>query len=153
MKKVLSVIVAIALVAALGIFASAETAGEITVTYTAAESYVVTIPSSQSFSDASLSSSGTVSATALLEAGKTLKVTLNSANDFALVCGESSIDYTVSREGAILENDACVLEVEAGSTSGSSELTFATTADDIASATVAGDHIDVVTFSCSLETA
>ena len=89
----------------------------------------------------------------LLEAGKILKVFMNSANGFALKCGDSSINYTVSKDGNELENNACVLEVAAGSTSGVSALTFATTADNIKVATIAGAHKDTVTFSCSLEDA
>ena len=150
MKKFFSILLTVALITALSATAFAEDAQEITVSYTASEAYVVTIPSSQALSAGSLSSTGTVSANVLLKAGDVLKVFMNSANGFALKCGESAIAYSVEKDGAVLENDACVLEVAAGSTSGEKELTFATTEQAVAAATIAGEHTDVITFSCSL---
>lgn len=151
MKKAISLILAVIMVAALSLTAFADDSKEITVSYTASESYEVTIPSSQSFSSGALSSEGTVSARVLLQAGNTLKVIMNSANGFALKCGGSSIGYTVSKDGSVLENDSCVLAIAAGNTSGSSTLTFATTEEAVAGATIAGEHTDIITFSCSVE--
>ena len=151
MKKVFSLILVLAMFAALSVNVFAADSQDITVTYTAAETYTVTIPSSQTFAADSLTSTGTVSAKVLLEAGKVLNVLMNSANGFVLKCGDSSIAYTISNGDAVLGNDDCVLEVAAGNTSGSSELTFATTEEAIAAATIAGEHTDTVTFTCSLK--
>ena len=154
MKKVIAMILAVTMILILPLFAFAEEdtdSQQITVSYTASESYVVTIPSSQSFSAGDLSKTGIVSANVLLSAGKVLKVNMNSANNFALKCGSSSIVYTVSVNGVALENGSTVLEIAAGSTSDSAELNFATTEANIEQATVAGEHTDIITFSCSLE--
>lgn len=153
MKKAIAMILAVTMILILPLFAFAETGNQITVSYTASESYVVTIPSAQSFSESDLSREGTVSATVLLSAGKVLKVNMESQNGFALQCGASSIAYTVSADNVDLGNNCTVLEVAAGSTYGSTKLTFATTAENIAAATVAGEHTDIITFSCSLESA
>ena len=151
MKKVFSLILVLAMFAALSVNVFAADSQDITVSYTAAETYTVTIPSSQTFAADSLTSTGTVSAKVLLEAGKVLNVLMNSANGFALKCGASSIAYTISKGNTTLGNNACVLSVAAGNTSGSSALTFTTTEEAIAAATIAGEHTDIVTFTCSLE--
>ena len=151
MKKVFSLILVLAMIAALSVNVFAEDTQNITVTYTAAETYTVTIPSSQSFTSGNLVTNDAVSANVLLGAGKVLRVFMNSLNNFALKCGDSSIAYTISNGDAVLGNDVCVLEVAAGNTSGSSALTFTTTEAAIAAATIAGEHTDIVTFTCSLE--
>ena len=151
MKKAISFILVLVLIASLTLTAFADESQEITVSYTASESYEVVIPSSQSFSDGCLSTEDSLSATALLGVGKVLRIFMNSANGFALKCGDSSIAYGVSAGGDALDNDACVLEVMAGSVSGLCRLFFYTTEEDIASATIAGEHTDIITFSCSIE--
>ena len=133
------------------------TSGTTTVTYTVSDSYTVSIPADVAFASDSLSKAGTVSASnVILVDGKTLTVKVASANGYALKCGTgtaSSIAYTLTPAGgsALSGTDATtVLTVAAGTTSGSTNLTFATTAQNIASATKAGDHTDTLTFTCSV---
>ena len=158
MKKTISAILAVIMILALGITAFAENGisgnSTIEVTYTTAEAYVVTIPSNQSFSADNLSKTGSVNAAnVLLKSGDVLNVTMKSANDFKLVCDGSEIEYAVKIGGEAVANDAAVLTVNAGSTSGNADLTFETTVDNIAAATKAGDHVDTITFTCSVSQA
>ena len=158
MKKTISAVLAVIMILALGITAFAENGisgnSTIKVTYTTAKSYEVTIPSAQSFSTGNLSKTGSVTATnVLLESGDVLNVTMKSANNFKLVCDGSEIEYAVKIDGEAVANDAAVLSVNAGTTSGEAVLTFETTADNIAAATKAGDHIDTITFTCSVSSA
>ena len=159
MKKTISAVLAVIMILALGITAFAENGisenSTIVVTYTTDESYVVTIPSDLSFSTNNLVQTGSVVATnVLLKSGDVLNVTMNSANDFYLVCsGDSKIAYAVKISDEAVANDAAVLSVNAGNTSGEAVLTFETTADNIAAATKAGDHVDTITFTCSVSQA
>lgn len=119
-----------------------------------------TVPASQTFTANALTLTGDVAISPAvsggvitLASGTTIKITMASANDFALKCGTSSIKYTISEKSAVLEQNAEVLSFIAGTsdnTGVSDTLTFATTTDNIAAATVAGQHKDTLTFTLSI---
>ena len=142
MKKALSLIIVLAIALSACAFASADN-NNMTISYTAAQAYVLTIPATTSLNadqEISLSS-------VLLEANNEFAVQMTSAHDFRLTCGESEIPYKVSvGEVEKLNNNSVVLIVKAGDKTGSATLSFSASDEDIASATYAGAHTDTLSF-------
>ena len=166
MKKVLMILICLAVVFAMAGTVSGDKgingnlSDTIEIKYNVEESYIVTIPGAVTFAGAGLTGSGFVSATQVLIAdGNTLTVFMDSNNGFVdesfyLKCGDnpvSKILYEI-KLGAnpITQNHYPVLTVSAGTTLGSAELTFSTTEGNIKGATKSGDHIDTLTFTCSV---
>jgi len=167
MKKAISLALAFVLVLALSISAfatgngiSGNNSGTVEVKYTVSETYVVTIPAAQTFTETTLSTEGTVAATGVkLVSTHQLQVACKSLNGYKLKTsdGQSAIDYTVTMGASTVltgvQEDTVVLTVaqtSAAAASDSVTLTFATTTDDIAAASAAGDHTDTLTFTCSV---
>lgn len=157
MKKLLTLVLAAAMLCSVSVTAFAatdldknNTAGSMTVSYGVDEGYVVTIPA-----DVWVSTTGVereLSANSvLLPDGKTLTVSVASANGFELNYAGSKIPYTVS-VGSTEQTTATftALSILSGTTSGSVKLTFKTTQADIAGATKAGNHTDTLTFTCGV---
>ena len=156
MKKLFTLILAVMMLCSVSVTAFAadldedNKVGTITVSYGVAEGYVVTIPSDVNVSTAGVETS--LSASSVLSPdGKTLTVSITSANNFALAYAGSTIPYTVS-VGAVEQTEASftALSIASGTTSGNVTLTFKTTDDDIASATKSGSHTDTLTFTCAV---
>jgi hypothetical protein len=143
------------------IYQGDEPGTQMTLSYSVSQSYTVKIPANVKFTQNSLSSSGTVSATGVtIPSGKTLNVSVESANGltddaqaYKLVNGSSVIPYTIKIGEDLVDLSKPVLSVTAGNTTGSTSLSFATTADDVAKATLSGDHSDTLTFSVSVNNA
>ncbi len=157
MKKLLTLVLAVMMLCSVSVTAFAATdldkgnnVGSMTVSYGVDEGYVVTIPA-----DVTVSTTGvetTLSASkVLLSDGKTLTVSVASANGFKLECAGSKIPYTVS-VGDTEQTNATftALSIKSGTTSGSVNLTFKTTQADINNATKAGTHTDTLTFTCGV---
>ena len=156
MKKLLILVLAVVMLCSVSITAFAadldedNKVGTITVSYGVAEGYVVTIPSDVNVSTAGVETSLSASSV-LIPDGKTLTVSITSANNFALAYAGSTIPYTVS-VGEVEQTAASftALSIASGTTSGNVTLTFKTTDDDIASATKSGSHTDTLTFTCAV---
>ena len=156
MKKLLILVLAVVMLCSVSVTAFAadldedNKVGTITVSYGVAEGYVVTIPSDVNVSTAGVETSLSASSV-LIPDGKTLTVSITSANNFALAYAGSTIPYTVS-VGAVEQTEASftALSIASGTTSGNVTLTFKTTDDDIASATKSGSHTDTLTFTCAV---
>lgn len=156
MKKLFTLVLAVMMLCSVSVTAWAASlnesnkVGSVTVSYGVAEGYVVTIPADVAVSTAGVEA--TLSAShVLLPSGKTLTITVSSANAFKLNYAGSQIPYTVSLDNA--KQTAATfpaLSVPSGTTAGSVRLTFQTTAADIAGATKAGSHTDTLTFTCGV---
>lgn len=148
-------VLAVALVLSMSVCAFAlsdeNPTGTVEVKYGVAGGYEVTIPQAVDFANG-LESTQTLSANnVLLSAGKTLTIAVGSGNDYNLVYdGNSKIPYTVTGAALITEAAPTALTVAAGETTGSQELTIATTMENIAKATKSGEHMDTLTFTCSV---
>ena len=127
--------------------------GTTDVKYTTEEAYTVTIPADVTLTATTLSTTGNVTVTdALLGEGKTLKITVESAKGYKLENGTSNIAYTLKKGDTTITADANeVLSVAAGTKTGSAALTFATSAENVANATLAGEHKDTLTFKVALQ--
>lgn len=156
MKKLLTFVLAVLMLCSVSVTAFAadldkgNNVGSMTVSYGVDEGYVVTIPADVTVSTAGVET--TLSASkVLLPDGKTLTVSVASANDFKLEYAGSKIPYTVS-VGNTEQTTATftALSITSGTTSGSVKLTFKTTNADIAGATKAGNHTDTLTFTCGV---
>lgn len=156
MKKLLTLVLAVLMLCSVSVTAFAadldkgNNVGSMTVSYGVDEGYVVTIPA-----DVTVSTDGvetTLSASnVLLPDGKTLNVSVASANGFKLEYADSKIPYTVSVGNTEQTNVTfTALSITSGTTSGSVKLTFKTTNADIAGATKAGNHTDTLTFTCGV---
>lgn len=146
MKKIIALLMALALVFTVCAFASAD---DMEISYTTETEYILTIPATTS-----LNGKSQISLTnTLITSGKEYAVEMTSANDFNLECGESKIPYKVSVGDLLLRNDIAkkvVLIVKAGNKNGNSaELGFLATENDIANATLAGEHTDILSFTVS----
>ena len=119
------------------------------VTYTSNAAYTVTIPAT-----VALGETATISAeNVVLNAGEQLNVTLSGTsetdNAFKLTTATDSLTYTVSKgEDSVSVGDV-VLNVAAGTTSGSSDLKF----NEPATTPNAGDYTGTVTFTISVKSA
>lgn len=128
--------------------------GTMEVTYGVTEGYVITIPDSVNFSNDTLTVEGEVKASnVIIPDGKSLKVSLVSANGFKLLYSGSEIVYTLKNGETEVASGDTVLTVLAGSTglAGSTKLTFSTTTENIAAATKSGAHTDTLTFTAVVE--
>ena len=156
MKKLLILVLAVVMLCSVSVTAFAadldedNKVGTVTVSYGVAEGYVVTIPTDVIVSTAGVETSLSASSV-LIPDGKTLTVSITSANNFALAYAGSTIPYTVS-VGAVEQTEPSftALSIASGTTSGNVTLTFKTTDDDIASATKSGSHTDTLTFTCAV---
>ena len=157
MKKVLAILLALAMVFSMAGVVSADTQlsqeGSTEVTYTTEQGYTLSIPSDVVFSSDNLESENIVKATnVLLPDGALLEVTVQSNNEFNLVYGSgltvSKIPYTVTRYdgSAVSASNNVVLQVSSGVTENSADLTFSTTEEDIGKATLSGAHKDNMAF-------
>ena len=160
MKKLVAIILTVVMVFSMATVAFADTtvngdSGTVVVKYTTSEAYTVTIPADVTLTSTKLSDTGNVTVSdALLASGETLKIAVESANNYKLVNSTSGIAYTLkSGDTAITVDNNVVLSVAAGTKSGSAELTFATTEEDVKAATIAGDHKDTLTFTVSVAVA
>ena len=160
MKKVLAVVLAAAMVMSMTTAAFADdqvidTNGSLVVSYGVDETFKVTIPADIALSADNLQGTGTVTATNVrLTDGTTMKVSVYSVNNYNLVNGESKIAYALkSGDKTYTNDDNVVLSVAAGSIavtdSASTQLTFATSAEAVEAATLAGAHQDTLSFSIS----
>lgn len=154
-KKLISILMAMSLILALGAFALADNGisgeNQITVSYNTAQYFEVIIPSGSPAIGASTPL--TVSAiNVLLPEGKELNVNFASENNFALslTAGEvtSTIPYSVSLNGNTVANGAKILTVVSGETSG--EATLIAAVGDSSSVTLAGTHTDTLSFICEV---
>lgn len=147
MKKIISLIIVLAIALSVCTFASAEEKKkDMEISYSTSEGYVLTIPANTSFSTAGSVSGSVKLENVLLTSGKEIAVKMSSANNFNLKCEGSSIAYSVTEGEKTLANNVAVLIVQAGATSGSSTLSFTTTKANIDKATLAGEHKDTLSF-------
>ena len=161
MKKTLALLAALLVAASSAASVSAVEiisagSGTTPLTYTVGSSYTVTIPEGITLAENIGTAESQVSATGvLLNEGKTLYVKIsNAANkiegkDFRLFTGDSTyLDYTIQKKDndTNLKISDTVLEIPAGSTSGSIALDIAA-----ATATIAGTYTDTLTFAVSVE--
>lgn len=154
-NRLLAALLAIAAVTAtapMSAFATdynAEGNGLTDVTWTSNAAYTVTIPQS-----VALGETATVSASDVnLNAGEQLNVTLSGTSDadnaFKLTTATDSLTYTVSKETEDVAVGDVVLNVAAGTQTGSSTLTF----NEPATIPNAGDYMGTVTFTISVKSA
>lgn len=156
MKKLLIIVLAVVMLCSVSVTAFAadldedNKVGTVTVSYGVAEGYVVTVPTDVIVSTAGVETSLSASSV-LIPDGKTLTVSVTSANNFALANAGSTIPYTVF-VGEIEQTEASftALSLASGTTSGDVTLTFKTTEADIENATKSGNHTDTLTFTCAV---
>ena len=156
MKKLLILVLAVVMLCSVSVTAFAadldedNKVGTVTVSYGVAEGYVVTIPTDVIVSTAGVETSLSASSV-LIPDGKTLTVSVTSANNFTLAYAGSTIPYTVS-VGEVEQTAASftALSLASGTTSGDVTLTFKTTEEDVANATKSGSHTDTLTFTCAV---
>ena len=156
MKKLLILVLAVVMLCSVSVTAFAadldedNKVGTVTVSYGVAEGYVVTIPTDVIVSTAGVEASLSASSV-LIPDGKTLTVSVTSANNFTLAYAGSTIPYTVS-VGEVEQTAASftALSLASGTTSGDVTLTFKTTEEDVANATKSGSHTDILTFTCAV---
>lgn len=156
MKKVLTIVLAVAMVLSMGVCAFAaevSTDGgtqDTTATYTEGQTFVVTIPS-----DIAVAKKGaqatpvTVSAAdVVIPADKTLKVTVTSKNSWTVKSPEGgSFAYGLHvGEGEALANNGEVLSVVNGTATGNASLTAKLTEE----VTKSGTFTDTLTFTVKL---
>ena len=156
MKKLLILVLAVVMLCSVSVTAFAadldedNKVGTVTVSYGVAEGYVVAIPTDVIVSTAGVEASLSASSV-LIPDGKTLTVSVTSANNFTLAYAGSTIPYTVS-VGEVEQTAASftALSLASGTTSGDVTLTFKTTEEDVANATKSGSHTDTLTFTCAV---
>ena len=131
MKKLFALILAIALMATMSVSAFAadyDTAGDkdMTVTYSVAPAYTVTIP--ETVTIGANGTSATVSAAdVVVNKGQYVSVTLASDNNFTVTSGEgATLTYTVTKGGQpVAAGDEILAVNPASADNGSTEITFA----------------------------
>ena len=160
MKKIIALVIAILMMAAIAVPAFAGTydpEGENTVEvkYTVDGGYVVTIIDAVTLGekDATVAAGNVSVSNAILEEGKTLTVTVKSTNGFTVNnSGSKTIAYSMTiGEGEAITSgtDAkTVLTVESGTATGSVAVSFARTGD--VPANVAGEFTDTLTFEVAV---
>ena len=114
--------------------------------------YILFIPSDVSFNE-NLESIGEVKlSNVFLPSKGMLTVTVKSPNDFNLQTGTdlviSKIPYSVTRDDGtdVTNSDSVVLEVSEGVSENAEKLTFSTTQEDIDGAILSGKHTDTLSF-------
>ena len=172
MKKMISLLLAAAMILSLGVAVFAEDKelsqttknGDVEVSYTIADSaatgtYTVTIPANVAITDLTNGNELEISADKItLLVSKKLTIKLASQNSYVLKkdSSTSQIPYTclVGTEKKAVPADGIILEVTGEgamkTTSGSTKLNVSTTADNINSATETGKHYDILTFTCEV---
>ena len=150
MKKILTLALVGAMLAATGITAFAETTN---VSYNVDPSYTVSIPASVTLGDAAVTADITAS-NVILEDGKQIKVDLTAASNtasgstFNAKNGDSTVTYTITGDEAIAVGDT----VATFTADGSKTLTFSAAVKSDAT-TVAGAHTETLTFTIAVEAA
>lgn len=126
--------------------------GEVTVKYGVSGGYTLVIPDDVTFTSATNINSSVEATDVIIETGKKLQITVSSLNNWNLkhATANSNIPYLLKSGTETLANDSIVLEVESGTVTGSSNLVFSTTSENIAQATASGEHTDKITFSASV---
>ena len=158
MKKMLAVVLSAAMVMSMSTAVFADTtlegnSGTTNVIYTTEESYTVTIPADIALKDDYFESSEVKVTNALLADSSVLAITVSSENNYKLKCGDSAIDYTLTGDDRITEENNEVLRVTSGvkvTDVNSQELDFETSEEAVKAATLAGEHKDTLTFNVSL---
>jgi len=146
MKKVLTLALVGAMLAATSITAFAETTN---VSYDFQPSYTVSIPADVTLSDTAVTADITAS-NVILEDGKQIKVDLTAASNtasgstFNAKNGDSTVTYTITGDSTIAVGDT----VATFTADGSKTLTFS--AADKSAATAAGAHTETLTFTISV---
>ena len=147
MKKLFAVILAVALMATMSVTAFAadyDTAGDkgVTVTYSVAPTYTVTIPTDVTIDG----NATTISAeNVVVEKGKYVSVSLADDNDFVVSTAEGAeLSYTVTANGAAVAAGGEILAVNpADGKTGSASFTFAI---DESAIQYAGTYTGTATF-------
>lgn len=150
MKKLVSIILALAMLSSLQIFTSAEESN-VTIEYDVAASFTVVIPETISVVGGKATETISVSAGSLIHADETLEITVsasaNYANGFRMVNSRKSnvfIGYSITEgENRITLGDT-LLSATADEVFAGKETTITITAT---TPTVAGTYSDVLTFS------
>lgn len=164
MKKLLSVIMLVAIMLGLPIISMAaengtitqdsqEPSGKISVDYNMGVTYTVTIPASVTFTDAEKRVERSLLVVdVLLDEGSSLNVNISSLNDFQMRNGESYIDYYIMYNYSTVPegNNYNILTVDAGERSGWVILDFITELNK-ENALYAGNYNDTLTFTVSIE--
>lgn len=130
------------------------TSGTMNVSYGVNGVYTISIPDTLNFGTDLTKTAEVEVSNVLIEHGKSLKLEMTSANEYNLKNQNSAIAYTVkSGETTFSATNKEVISVEAGNpdTTTNAELTFATTEEAIAAATLSGQHTDTLTFTASIQ--
>lgn len=154
MKKIIALVIAILMMAAIAVPAFAldqnTTAGNVTVTYGVSDKYTVNIPSDVELGnkDAAVETSGVSASDVALTAGKKLTVTVASTNGWVVKSGEASVAYKMTYGSTdVSEGTAVVLEVASGTATGSKAITFTRTAEPTVAA---NNYSDTLTFTTAI---
>lgn len=163
-KGLVAGVVAVCMMGAMGVNAFAEsttntTSGETSVKYDVSEAYTWVVPSEIDFTnakDATVTTSGTSGNTQnvqvtknVIENGKKLHIILDTTNTFKIISKEGAeLSYTIKKDGNNLTAGSTVLDVEAGTATGSATLTFVLTKDTVEKA---GNYTGTVAYSSSIE--
>ena len=154
-KRLLAAIMALAVVSAvapMSAFATdydAEGNALSDVTWTSNAAYTVTIPATVALGDTATISAENVNLNAEEQLNVTLSGTSDAENAFKLTTDTDSLTYTVSKGDDNVSVGDTVLSVLAGTTGGSSVLTF----NEPATTPNAGDYTGTVTFTISVKSA
>ena len=154
MRKIFVLLLATVMIATMsfGVYATSyEEEGDkgVTVTYSVAPTYIVTIPSSviigTSGTEATISAENVV-----VEKGSYVSVTLDAENDFTVSTNEgATLNYTVISNGNTIEAGDEILAVNpTNGKTGSATIVFDIDEDDIQ---YAGNYSGVATFTISVE--
>ena len=121
------------------------------ISWTIAESYIITIPADQALLPDNALTAYVNASNCGIMAGRTLTVAVASGNGYCLVNGGSSIPYTVTpSKGTALSGDAATVLTVTSAAQASRELVFYTSSAWVAQATLAGEHRDTLTFTVSV---
>lgn len=156
MKKILSCVMALSIAACAAMSASAaqevnqgnyeSTNPEVIATYDAGDpAFVVSIPDAITVEKLSTPTSGdTVSITGVkVEDGKSIDVTVSSANDWTLKQGSDEINYDITFNGSSIKADGKVIENATSNVETDNALSITATGSPI----YAGNYTDTLTFT------
>ena len=150
MKKLLSFILAIAMLSALTIFAFAADTN-VTVEYEVAANYTVVIPESIDMEGGTSTQTISVTAGSLIYADETLEITVSASENyedgFRMVNSKKAdvfLDYTITAGEDEIELGDAVLSANAAEVFAGKEATIVITAEQ---PTSAGTYSDTITFS------